>query len=454
MPTGSEAYRVRKELRPVFDHKIASVWYHLCPKVCDLLDDNGIVWTSIDVVRFKTEADPIGPVVLWVGVDAEAVSGEVAHTAADGCLALLQGAGINDVEVEFRNSIYTLSAGPGLLKPVSDLHPTVEATLHAQGTGGLFLAQGGDSSNVLLPTARHVLFLTTEDTNHDYHGPRAGSPPRDVVLMGTKAFDDLLHSIKVKTGVHGTSVELYERQIGTLKKKLAGEDEDEDEDGVDAARKGLEKKLLLLKETVEAIEALEKFHDDVKKDWSSPKQRVIGHVIRAPPITVHAGTEIPVAKFIQMMIPATTPVRTSSIPRTAFSGFRASSRGVMRSPDTIDSAGDKCLFVVKHSITTGVTIGRANGVFSFVREYFPNQTHQTSKAWATLPYDGKSGQFSDHGDSGSIIVDGLGRIGGLLTGGGGKTGLPDVTYATPFFWLLPRIQAAGFPNAHVDPKIA
>ncbi|KAI9460356.1 hypothetical protein F5148DRAFT_1286879 [Russula earlei] len=69
---------------------------------------------------------------------------------------------------------------------------------------------------------------------------------------------------------------------------------------------------------------------------------------------------------------------------------------------------------------------------------------KTSKEWAILPYDSKSGQFSDRGDSGSIIVDGLGRIGGLLTGGG----------ATPFFWLLPRIQAGGFPNAHVDPKIA
>ncbi|KAI9446988.1 hypothetical protein F5148DRAFT_957232, partial [Russula earlei] len=68
LPIGPEAYRVRKELRTVFDHKIASVWDDFGPKVCDLLDDNGLVWTSINVVRFKTEADPIGPVVLWVGV--------------------------------------------------------------------------------------------------------------------------------------------------------------------------------------------------------------------------------------------------------------------------------------------------------------------------------------------------------------------------------------------------
>ena len=54
------------------------------------------------------------------------------------------------------------------------------------------------------------------------------------------------------------------------------------------------------------------------------------------------------------------------------------------------------------------------------------------------PYGNKEGPFSGPGDSGSIIADGNGRIIGLLTGGAGKTGStnPDVTYATPFYWLL------------------
>jgi hypothetical protein len=128
----------------------------------------------------------------------------------------------------------------------------------------------------------------------------------------------------------------------------------------------------------------------------------------------------------------------------------------MRKPGMLDHDGEPCLLVIKNGNATGVTIGRATGIFSFTREYFTNNTHQTSMEWAIFPYDKKSGVFSALGDSGSIIVDGRGRIGGLLTAGAGKTCTEslDVTYATPFFWLFPRIKANGFPNAHLDPKIA
>lgn len=125
----------------------------------------------------------------------------------------------------------------------------------------------------------------------------------------------------------------------------------------------------------------------------------------------------------------------------------------MHNPDTLDNNNEPCLMVIKNGNATGVTIGRANGLFSFVREYFLNGTHQTSREWAILPYDTdrKSGAFSARGDSGSIVADGRGRIGGLITGGAGNTESVDVTYATPLFWLLPRIKANGFPNAHLNP---
>ena len=84
-----------------------------------------------------------------------------------------------------------------------------------------------------------------------------------------------------------------------------------------------------------------------------------------------------------------------------------------------------------------------------MREYFDDGTNQTSIEWAILPYDHKSGVFSAVGDSGSIIADTYGRIGGLLTGGAGNAEATDITYPTPFFWLLQRIKANGFPNAHL-----
>lgn len=123
----------------------------------------------------------------------------------------------------------------------------------------------------------------------------------------------------------------------------------------------------------------------------------------------------------------------------------------MRHPDALDNDNEVCLPVMKKGNTTPVTIGRATGVFSYIREYFPNGTHQTSMEWAICNNNGETGNFSAPGDSGSVVVDGLGRIGGLITGGSGKADSPDITYATPWFWLFPRIKANGFPDAHLCP---
>jgi hypothetical protein len=121
----------------------------------------------------------------------------------------------------------------------------------------------------------------------------------------------------------------------------------------------------------------------------------------------------------------------------------------MRHPDVFDVNREPCLLVMKSGNTTGTTLGRANGVFSIVREYYPRDMNinQTSMEWTIFGYDRKSGAFSEPGDSGSIIADIKGRIGGMLTGGSGKTEALDITYATPFEWLFKRIKAA-FPNAH------
>jgi hypothetical protein len=125
---------------------------------------------------------------------------------------------------------------------------------------------------------------------------------------------------------------------------------------------------------------------------------------------------------------------------------------LMRNPDMWDSDGEPCLLVVKSGNATGTTIGRANGIFSIVRDYFFNDMsiNQTSMEWGILNYDSKSEVFSEPGDSGSAIADIRGRIGGILTGGTGKAKSSDMTYATPFWWLLGRIRANGFPNAHLN----
>jgi hypothetical protein len=69
---------------------------------------------------------------------------------------------------------------------------------------------------------------------------------------------------------------------------------------------------------------------------------------------------------------------------------------------------------------------------------------------AIYPYSHKDGAFSAPGDSGSIVIDGLGRIVGLLTGGSGTTDSTDVTYVTPYFWLEEQIKKV-FPDSYLYP---
>ncbi len=59
-------------------------------------------------------------------------------------------------------------------------------------------------------------------------------------------------------------------------------------------------------------------------------------------------------------------------------------------------------------------MGRANDVVSYVGHYEDDTNGKTSKEWAILSRDSSSGTFSAKGDSGSVIVDGLGRIDGLI----------------------------------------
>jgi len=71
----------------------------------------------------------------------------------------------------------------------------------------------------------------------------------------------------------------------------------------------------------------------------------------------------------------------------------------IRNPDILDHDNEACLPVIKHGNATGVAIGRATGIFSFVRD---DDTDEESVEWAIYNYDNKSGVFSAPGDSGSM----------------------------------------------------
>ena len=125
----------------------------------------------------------------------------------------------------------------------------------------------------------------------------------------------------------------------------------------------------------------------------------------------------------------------------------------LRHPTMLGANGEECLIVVKNGNTTGVTIGRASSIESFVREYGDHNIRSTSMEVAIYSYSHKDGAFSAPGNSGSIIADANSRILGILTGGTGQTDSTDVTYASPYYWVEERIQKA-FPDSCLYPTTA
>ncbi|KIJ12527.1 hypothetical protein PAXINDRAFT_163883 [Paxillus involutus ATCC 200175] len=470
-PTGLESYRKLKQACGVFGHKLNVVWKDVGPLVRDLLNTQRVAWTSIDVARFITDGDGDekirGPVVLWVGVRPDSLQGEDAFSSSNEILNLLARFGIVDLEVEYRESVYKRSVGPALLRPVSNLNTAVDVCgpvtpalglpiaasnrPGAQGTMALYFAEGGDSDTVSGLTCHHVLFKTDGTTNNDYVFAGAGAPREYVQLLGTRAFDELLASIKMRIRRHGIMVGIHEGQIKKLEVRVGGDDEDD----VAEAKKELKKTRALLDDANEAIEDLER-----------PSERTIGYILSSavafnvgperftenwgafeldgPKFRdaskgnfIDLGTEIPPDLFTLKMYPRDDGTTTFKYPDDRLLPLRDMiTEERMREPDMLDHDNEACLLVIKNGNATDVTIGGGNFL--------------ESMEWAIYNYDNKSDVFSAPGDFGSIIVDGLGRIGGLLTGGTGKVETSDVTYATPMWWLWPHIKQ-HFPNAYLYP---
>ncbi len=122
----------------------------------------------------------------------------------------------------------------------------------------------------------------------------------------------------------------------------------------------------------------------------------------------------------------------------------------LRNPTMLDVNGENCLIVVKNGATTGVTLGRATGIESFVREYKDYAIHSTSREVAVYAYSNKDGAFSAPGDSGSVVGDANSSIVGMLTGGAGLTDSTDITYVSAYADLNESIKRA-FPHSHIFP---
>ncbi|KAN0113531.1 hypothetical protein V8E52_007595 [Russula decolorans] len=409
----------------------------------------GFIWSTID---------PSGH--LWIGVVPRSLSFEDAQAAAVGCKQILANADFPDIEIAFRESLYIRSSGPRLLEhdpsedPIADIRcpftPSLgiqtapKDTPHFGGTGALYLRESSQSERVFLLTARHVALPPPAHSNQFYSCKKLSQRRVDIVVLGSKAYTDALEGMMGKIG----------RELIFIRTRTR-------------AREDYQTKLAKARRT---ISDMNDFHGDTTKYWSIPSQRVLGYVLHAPPISlptgpkkltedwalidldldkidwatfkgnvVYLGSKILSADFVLKMHPHPEGQSDFKYPL----GGLLQVNGVvkeaeLRSPKRLDANGEECLLVVKNGKTTGVTIGRVAGIESYGLK-------KTSLEVAVYPYSHKDGAFSAASDSGSIVVNGEGRVVGLLTGGSGTTVSTDVAYITPYFWLEERVKKV-FPG--------
>ncbi|KAI6007528.1 hypothetical protein F5J12DRAFT_828698 [Pisolithus orientalis] len=423
------------------------------------------------------------PVTIWVGVLPDTLTGEVAFKSSNDILDFLKEHGISDVDVAYRESVANGSSGPELFAPVWDFDPLKAVidpvttslslpiagfeTLYSLGKLGFYFKVGQDLYAV---TARHVLFPENEGNNaYSY----VAGPKKEVVLMGSKDFNDFLASIQDHIDIMNHTVGILERRATTLTARAEG-------DGPTAkqAAKELEVTRRQLPKTRETIEALKNFFVKMKTEWTSPKDRIIGHVVWAPPVSVHAsphsytldvcvieldkkkflkncrgnvldlGPEIGPGKFISLMYPPVDASSDFDYPVDRLLKLRGIlSAEEIRTPNNRDREGDPMRYVIKRGLTTLTTIGCLNGFESHVRRYCALGSRDSVEV-AVYPYDTVSGPFSRGGDSGSIIVDALGKFVALLTGGTGPAYSSEITFGTPMHWLWDVIKTQ-FPGANL-----
>ncbi len=500
-PVGPEAYPHKREFRVVGEHAIAApaVWEkQVGPAILKVLDEENVQWNTVDVhrihyVNFDDES-PF-PVVVCIGVKLGTLSGEDGARVAKRCQQVLDDFGLSDVEVTIKASERFQSAAPPFEKPASRAvletdpiaklrmpftstvgFPLSTVARPDEGSSGFFFTNGEDTSKVYLLTARHVVLeTTTRDENTAYNHKSSARPRRqNVTTFGEKGIIEHMKSIRVELGSQSRLADIYRRQVDVA------QDRNDETQGQDEAKE-LERIQRQLATGQEAVKALETIYVDVAKLYLPEVGRILGFVSYSPPISFSLGEHKYTEDVAVIEVDANKIDTGTFLPNVLDLGFdyklwdltrmmnsRDSKPGdpplfeypicrllklhgiipdaELRDPQQRDSNGDRCIMVLKRGRTTGLTVGRLNNVASYTRTYWKDGTSDISTEWPIFNYGYEmkgTRVFSEPGDSGSVVVDGKGRIAGIITGGSGFRPTSDITYMMPAEFIHKQMLTRG-----------
>ena len=95
--------------------------------------------------------------------------------------------------------------------------------------------------------------------------------------MGNMAFDDFLVSIQAQIGMLNGTVKVLRMRVGSLRTRA--------QNGNAQAVQDLANTEADLSKKEQTIESLQDLFATINKDWATVNNRIIGHVVWAPPIS-------------------------------------------------------------------------------------------------------------------------------------------------------------------------
>ncbi|KAF7299232.1 hypothetical protein MIND_00871900 [Mycena indigotica] len=429
------------------------------PALIQILNDK-LLWTSIDCVQLTPWEEEEGETavtaknIVWIAVVPDTVERTLGLVVVTNCIRVLESHGINNIEVEIRESEVSLLAGqPGqpLLTPLSNdmvgdfRHPltfalgiplSASSSPHIFGTGSFFLKNNED---LLLIVPRHIVLPSDIDNS--------GNVVFDIDNEGTPTVDILVPSETILSNTEARLLAEIPRQTS-------------------------QDRLLELQSLLRDVQS------------RAGQGQVLGQLVYSPPFEYGGDALCECPSFTQDIAVIRVDkacLPDDNVPNIVHLGTHINEDfydgklkryryhdgfpkptllpidGIV-ALDELRGLVDNCedsLVVLKNGATTGTTMGQSQvcRYMSFTRRYMPDgkTPHSVSKQVPVhyLWSDTKGEMFSDKGDSGAAVVDRQGRLVGIINGGPKVQG-PDITYVTPITVVLNAIQekypAVCFPD--------
>ncbi|KAF5532941.1 hypothetical protein FMEXI_12129 [Fusarium mexicanum] len=484
-------------LDPVEKHAVVPLWNdstgQLRCKILEAVAD--IDWNAIDILRCSSthfkDRDLVRPVILFVSVEHESTTWSNGRAVALKCRDILREHGINDVEVEIKESRITqccssdqdqTESEPSTAK-LSPYIPTLreegyrrESILVSEflgtkiapsrnpsreGTKGLYLRIRNTETVVAL-TCRHVVVgpeAENIDVCHDPHNSRG------IVQPGNKTYQDnteflrsQISSTQSAINFRGSSTPVSDKRV----KYLRGYKVE-----LESSLKRLEPFESMESRTIGHVlfspklglssSSPARFRDWALIELNQKKhQTPVEKLANKVPETLHALFADPEFMLWQYVIPGRKRMHFALAGCNTFTQTGVMPEAEMRCPDfefkvTGKTAVDEeFMRVGMYGSASGVSHGVTNTAKSVVRRFLGG-VPMVSEEWCILGsiQHEKRKHFSKQGDSGASIMADDGRVVAILTCGGSgvsgcNRGIHDVSYATPIEWLLEDIRGHGY----------